>query len=75
VTHFSNFGPRPRSEDLWGGGGEVFVAQNREPTYFSRVDAKATATWQVTVDFSRLGTHLYLVHVSRFDPKVPHFRV
>jgi hypothetical protein len=24
-------------------------------------------------DFSRFGAHLYPVHFSRFDPKVPHF--
>jgi hypothetical protein len=25
--------------------------------------------------FSRFGAHLYPVHFSRFDPKVPHFSV
>ena len=34
--------------------------------HFSTPGAKAT-------DFSRFGAHLYPVHFSRFDPKVPHF--
>ena len=34
--------------------------------HFSIPAAKAT-------DFSRFGAHLYPVHFSRFDPKVPHF--
>jgi hypothetical protein len=33
--------------------------------HFSTPGAKAT-------DFSRFGAHLYPVHFSRFDPKVPH---
>jgi hypothetical protein len=63
--HFSNFGPP--TERRPGGGGGLRCA---EPTHFSRVDdcKRLQAT-----DFSRFGAHLYLVHVSRFDPKVPHF--
>ena len=37
-------------------------------TLFSRVDAKRLQV----ADFSRFGAHLQPLHVSRFDPKLPH---
>ena len=74
--HFSNFGPpaAPTFSNFARGvdrrpfcGGARRCGVEAAP-HFSTPGAKAT-------DFSRFGAHLYPVHFSRFDPKVPHFSV
>ena len=72
--HFSNFGPpaAPTFSNFARGvdrrpfcGGARRCRVGAAP-HFSTPGAKAT-------DFSRFCAHLHPVHVSRFDPKVPHF--
>ena len=62
--HFGDFGPpaerRPFCKKVFG---------HWEKAWFSRFSRPRGAVGH----FSRFDAHLYQVHVSRLDPKVPHF--